>query len=303
MGVRIGLGLGTTAAAGLDRSRFLEIVDVCEETGWDSLWFSELRRADLVSPLVAMAVVAGRTERLRFGTSVMLLTGRSPMMLAKEIASLDVLSGGRVIPVFGIGARGSGERDLVDVPRGQLGAWADETVDVVQRLWSGATVEHDGRYHRLDGVRLLPRPAQDPLDLWFGGHSDAALERVARFGTGWLPSFLPADTYGPLAARLHDRSAAHGRVIEWDHLGVVVGYVPPGGDEHARRQLEHLGRFQPEAAGAVVDGDTCAIAGAIAAYREAGATKFVLSPLAPPRDWAEELARLRPMVTAMEGGL
>ena len=205
MGVRVGFGLGTAAAAGLDRQRFLEVVDTCEHTGWDSLWFSELRGSDLLSPLVAMAVVAGRTDRLRFGTSVMLLTGRSPLVLAKELASLDVLSGGRVVPVFGIGSPGTGERDLVDVPKGQLGAWATETIEVVARLWAGDAVTHHGRFHRMDGVTLHPAPLQNPLDLWFGGHSDAALERVARFGTGWLPSFLPPTEYAPLAEQLDHR--------------------------------------------------------------------------------------------------
>lgn len=298
MGVRVGIGLGTAASVGLDRGRFLAIVDACEHTGWDSLWFSELRGADLVSPLVAMAVVAGRTERLRFGTSVMLLTGRSPLVLAKEITSLDVLSGGRVIPVFGIGARGVGERDLVDIPRGQLGAWADETVDVVRRLWTGDPVTHLGRFHQLDDVTLRPAPVQRPLDLWFGGHSDAALERVARFGTGWLPSFLPPDRYAPLAAQLDTRATAHGRSIEADHRGVVVGYVPPGrGDEVAAR-VAQLARVRPELT--VVDGSPDALGETIDAYVDAGASKFVLSPLADPGDWVAELARLRPVAAAAE---
>lgn len=103
--IRVGIGLGTMTTAGVP-DRFTGIVDRCEELGFDSLWMSERIGAPTPDPLIALAVAAGRTQKLKLGTSVLILPGRNPIVLAKELATLDVLSGGRFLPAVGLGEIG-----------------------------------------------------------------------------------------------------------------------------------------------------------------------------------------------------
>jgi alkanesulfonate monooxygenase SsuD/methylene tetrahydromethanopterin reductase-like flavin-dependent oxidoreductase (luciferase family) len=111
--VRIGLGLGTQTVAG-DAERFPPLVDALERRGFDSLWLSERLTTAAPDPLIALALAAGRTTKLKLGTSVLVVPGRNPVVLAKELASLDRLSGGRLLPALGLGApvpgRASGVR-------------------------------------------------------------------------------------------------------------------------------------------------------------------------------------------------
>ena len=102
MKVRIGYGLGTRSLTN-DAGRFNAFVDALEGNGFDSLWLSERITGDCPDPLIGLAVAAGRTKKLKLGTSVQVLPGRNPVLLAKQWASLDVLSGGRALPAFGLG--------------------------------------------------------------------------------------------------------------------------------------------------------------------------------------------------------
>jgi len=116
MKVRIGFGLGTRSA--LDAGPFAELVDGLEGLGFDSLWLSERITGPAPDPLVGLAVAAGRTRKLKLGTSVMVLPGRNPALVASEWASLDRLSGGRTLPAFGLGIADAAEQRAFGVERG-----------------------------------------------------------------------------------------------------------------------------------------------------------------------------------------
>lgn len=289
--VRIGLGL----AAALRAADLWPVIDTAERVGLDSVWFAERLAGDQLSPIAAMAAVAARTSRLRFGTSATILPGRDPVRLAKDLATIDVLSQGRLIPVFGLVAPHSGDRELLQVPRGAAGRWADEALDVMRRLWAGETIDHEGEFFHYRGVRVGPRTADSPhMDVWTAGHSAPAIERAGRFADGWLPSFLPPSRYAPLAREVIEAAGRAGRSWDLGHFGMVVPYVPAGAERAAAPLLERLARRVPsDERDEVVVRDPVQLRGRIERYVETGASKFVALPLAAPASWPEEISWLQ----------
>lgn len=288
--VRVGLGLAGALKAG----DLWSVIDTSEEVGLDSLWFAERVAGDQLSPLVAMAAVAARTSRLRFGTSATILPGRDPVRLAKDIATIDVLSGGRVIPVFGLVTPHSGDRALLPVPHGAAGRWADEVLEVMRALWRGETVDHDGEFFSYSDLRVGPhRVDGSDLDVWTAGHSQAAITRAGRFADGWLPSFLPASRYAGLAREVIAAAGRAGRGWDLGHFGMVIPYVPAGRREAAEPVLAALGRRVPaQERGEVLVEEPAGLLSRIERYVEAGASKFVALPVVAPANWAEEIAWL-----------
>lgn len=267
MKVRIAYGLGTDAA-NTDAGRFGAIVDGLEAVGFDSLWLSERLTGISPDPLVGLAVAAGRTTRLKLGTSVLVLPGRNPVVLAKELATLDVLSNGRLLPAVGLGAPLVFEHHAFGVARGERAALFDESLAVMRRLWRGEDV---------DGIRLALRPIQDPFDVWLGGRAPSELRRVGRVGDGWLPSFSTPSDVAEGWGVITETAAAHDRRIDPEHLGAFVVYAEREIPEAARKLLA---RRQAD-----VDPTTIipvgleALRRQLEAFTAIGASKFVVAPL------------------------
>jgi len=295
MKIKIGFGLGTTAAGSVDAESFWAIVDACEALGWDSLWFSERASGPTFGPLAAMAAVAGRTRRLKFGPSVLVVPGRNPVLLAKELATIDVLSNGRLVTAFGLGVEDARERRVFAVERAEAAARTEEAVALMRRLWSEEEVTHDGRYFQVRELRLQPRPVQKPHpDVWFGGFSRAALRRTAELGTGWLPSFVSPAEYRAKADTIRELADAAGRAIDEEHFGALVPYVSEHLAKDATAILAAIAARRPESdpRELVVFESNGNLVNHLEAFIAAGASKFVLVPLVAPVDWREELARL-----------
>jgi probable F420-dependent oxidoreductase len=295
MKVKIGFGLGTAAASAVDGESFWAIVDACESLGWDSLWFSERASGATFGPLAAMAAVAGRTRRLKFGPSVLVVPGRNPVLLAKELATIDVLSDGRLVTAFGLGVEDPRERAVFAVEKSEAAGRTEEAVALMRRLWTEDQVVHQGRFFRVENVRLQPRPVQQPHpDIWFGGFSRAALRRTAELGTGWLPSFVAPEEYRAKADTIRTLAAAAGRVIDDEHYGALVPYVSERARKGAAPILAAIAARRPESdpSRLVVFESNGALVRHLEEFIAAGASKFVLVPLVAPTDWREELARL-----------
>ena len=163
--VRVGFGLGTSTT--LHGPSYGTVVDALESLGFDSLWLSERISGPAPDPLVAMAYGAGRTERLKFGMSVMVLPGRNPVVLAKELATLANMSGGRLLPAFGLGAVDPVEQQAFGVQRGERAKLFDEMLTVMRHCWTGSPFTHHGDRYDYDEVRVLP--AATKMELWLGG--------------------------------------------------------------------------------------------------------------------------------------
>ena len=301
MKIRIGYGLSAVATAGWDADRFWTIVDACERLGWDSLWFSERATSDAADPVVAMAALAGRTTRLKFGPSVMVVPGRNPFLLAKQLATLDVVSRGRFVAAFGLGVDGHAERQVFAAERSETGARTEEAVRLVKLLWTQEHVTFHGRFYTADDVTLGPKPYQRPHpDVWFGGTSTPALRRVATLGEGWLPSFVTADEYADKAEAIRTLAAEQGRTIDEEHFGALIPYLPDGVDVDPDQVLMAIAARRPgvEPRDMVVTDGREALTERIERFVKSGASKFVLTPIVAPPDWPDELAAIRAAVAA-----
>jgi probable F420-dependent oxidoreductase len=191
---------------------FVELVDEC---GFDSLWCGDhiSFAVAILDPLLQLAQAAVVSRRLTLGTGVYLLPLRHPAPVAKQVATLDHLTEGRLI--FGIGAGGEfpKEFDLCGVPLNERGARLSEAVPLLRRLWSGAPVSHPGgRYPAFDEVAMQPPPRQPGgPPIWFGGRSEAALRRSGRLGDGWLSYVVTPEMYAAALAKI--APAAAGRAL------------------------------------------------------------------------------------------
>jgi|DewCreStandDraft_2_1066082.scaffolds.fasta_scaffold01610_4 probable F420-dependent oxidoreductase len=277
-----------------------DVIDRAEALGIDSLWFIDRvvgRSPAVPEPVVLMAAVAARTQRIKFGPSVFALGVRHPVLLAKELATLDVISGGRVLPAVGLGADDPVEAEAMGITARERARRTDEAIEVMRLLWTEETVTYEGRYYRLHGASVWPRPVQKPCPpVWIGGKSEAALRRVARLGDGWLASRVsPREVEASVAAiwRYLDET---GREIEEDHIGVIVP-VYLAADEG--RALEVAGprllRARPdtpplEEYTALGPPQRCLAL--LRRFREAGASKFVLLMVCPPEEALAQLELL-----------
>jgi probable F420-dependent oxidoreductase len=288
--VRVGYGLGTRTPT-LDGGRFGELVDALEALGFDSLWLSERLSGECPDPLIGLAFTAARTSKLKLGTGVQVLPGRNPYVVAKQWASLDRLSGGRTLPAFGLGVADPREQAAFGVERARRAALFDDLLPKVRRLWAGEEV---------DGVRVAPRPVQDPPDVWLGGAAPAELRRVGRLGDGWLPSFCtPADVETGRAA-IEAEAATHGRSLDPEHYGALVPYLPePGPIPEALAAVVEARRPGTDPADVVPAGIE-AIPALLRRFVAAGASKFVLVPVVEPPSWPEHLTSLAATVRPLE---
>jgi probable F420-dependent oxidoreductase len=285
MKIRVGYGLGNLRP--LDGQRLAELAEGLERHGYDSLWLSERISGPAPDPLVGLTFAAARTERIKLGTSVSVLPGRSPALVAKEWATLDVLSNGRALPAFGLGIVHPVEQQAFGLARAERAAVFDEALPLVRRLWEEETVDHHGTYFHYDGMQVFPKPAH-PLDVWLGGRAPSELRRVGRLADGWLASFTTPDQCKAARVAVEDAAAAAGRDIDPEHFGVMVVYTH---DEIPDSFRQAVGARNPDA-----DPDDL-IGHGWSGTRElcerfiaVGFSKLVLVPLADPPDWDEELA-------------
>ncbi len=219
MKVRIGYGLGVRTA--LNDTGFLEVVDTLEKLRFDSLWLSERIGGDAPDPLVAMAMAAARTTRLKVGMSVMVLPGRNPIVLAKELATLDRMSNGRLLPAFGLGVADVHEQQAFGVERTKRAKMFNEALAVLRSCWTDDEITFHGEFYNYDNLRVNPKPKQQPPDVWLGGIAESELKRVGRLADGWLPSFVtPQDAEAGWKTNTAVASE-HEREIEDEHVGVL----------------------------------------------------------------------------------
>ena len=175
-----------------DFRQILDLAERAEALGFDSVWVGDsvLARPRLEA-LTTLAAVAARTKRVQLGTAVLLPVFRHPVVLANEVANLDLLSQGRLILGLGIASKNpSVEREFkaCGVSFAHRIGIFEEGVTIMRRLWSEPEVTFKGRHFQLQGVRLGLRPLQKPgVPLWLAGGVDNALRRVLRLGDGWFP--------------------------------------------------------------------------------------------------------------------
>jgi probable F420-dependent oxidoreductase len=294
--VRFGLGLGTTNVLG-EPSAFAVLVDRLEELRFDSLWISERATGPTLDPLTALAFAAGRTTRLKLGTSVLVIPGRNPVLLAKELATVDVLSGGRLLPAFGLGTPDPREHQAFGVDRAERADWFEEAVPLIRRLWREDSVSHAGPRFPLNDVSLWPKPV-GRMEVWLGGRAPREFDRVGRHGQGWLGAFQTPAEAGRSRVAIEEAAARYDRAVDDDHYGTVLLYARASVDPRVR---ERIARIRPAVSvSEVVPTGADELRAIVARYVEQGITKFVLVPASQPSSWVDELDWLSPLVREME---
>jgi probable F420-dependent oxidoreductase len=222
-----------------------------------------------------MAYALGRTTRLKVGTSVAVLPGRHPVLVAKELASLAAIAPKRVLPVFGLRSAIPAERDVFVVPEGERAAVFDESLRVLRLVLTEDSASYRGRYFTVSGAAVTPKPSP-PLDIWLGGSAPAAYRRIGALADGWLGSFLTPDEARAGRAAIQRAAEEAGRNIEPDHFGISLavtdGELPAELIAAARNRRPDVDPAELIAAGwdqlhRQLDG-----------YVEAGLTKFVIRP-------------------------
>ena len=299
MKVRIGFGLGTRTP--LDAEPFADLVDALERLGFDSLWLSERITGPAPDPLVGLAVAAGRTRKLKLGTSVMVLPGRNPALVATEWATLDRLCGGRTLPAFGLGIADPAEQQAFGVERGERAAWFDEALPLIRRFWTEDHVDHDGPRFTFRDMSVRPKPLQSPPDVWLGGIAPSELRRVGRLGDGWLPSFCTAAQAADGRVVVEQAAAAAGRGIDPEHYGALLFYARAGVPDGLAR-IVAARRPGVDPADLVAVG-LPALRATVERFCDVGFSKFVVVPLEDPPSWPEELAEVGDAVLPLQAGV
>src|SRR5947209_1431650 len=196
------------------REALLAFARRMETLGYDSLWASDHivipwritsrypynatgafplpPTTNFLEPLTALAVVAGATERVQLGTTVLVLPHRHPVLAAKALATLDHLAPGRVILGAGVGWMRE-EIELLGAPYDKRGAWTDEAIRIMRACWQNERVSFRGEFFSFPDVGFAPRPAHGTIPIWIGGHTPRAMRRVAELGDGWHAAFPCAE--------------------------------------------------------------------------------------------------------------
>src|SRR5262249_40227238 len=187
--MKVRFGFACRGQADLALDAFPQLVDDLERLGFDSLWLPELMLNGPFDPLVGLAHAAARTTRLKLG-AYLIVPGRNPVRLARELANLDRLSGGRLLLIMVLGQPNTSELLAQHVTKAERGALLDEVLPLLRRLWSGDVVHHHGPRYQLRDARLSPTPVQMPLEMWLGGQLPGALRRAGHLGDGWIPGLL-----------------------------------------------------------------------------------------------------------------
>ena len=195
------------------RAGLLTFARDMERLGYESLWASDhiviphtirsrypysdtgqfplAADATFLEPLTALAMVAGVTERVKLGTTVLVLPHRHPVLAAKMLATLDHLSGGRVILGAGVGWMRE-EIELLGAPFDARGAWSDEAIRIMRACWRDERTRFHGRFFSFDDIGCFPKPMRGDIPIWMGGHSKPALRRIVALADGWHAAFPTA---------------------------------------------------------------------------------------------------------------
>ena len=280
----IGAGIGIANFSFDDARGFWRWVDLCDNGGVDSIWQSDriIDSAPNLETMSVMAALAGGSKRLKFGMNVASMGLRNPVIMAKQCATIDVLSEGRLLPAFGVGSALSKDFTATGTPTKGRGKRTAEGLEIMARLWREDNVSFDGEYYQLDNATIAPKPIQNPLPLWVGGSAKQAIERTAMWGTGWQAGIETASEIAPVIAGIKQRAAELGRNIAEDHFGAGFGYRFGTQDEPIVERYNSLleKRLAKDPSGYSAVGDVEDMMALVHDFRAAGVHKFILRPIA-----------------------
>jgi probable F420-dependent oxidoreductase len=287
--MKVRFGFTCRGQADLALDDFPSLVDNLERLGFDSLWLPEHMLNGPFDPLVGLTYAAARSTRLKLG-AYLIVPGRNPVRLARELANLDRLSGGRLLLIMVLGQPSAAELLAQHVAKAERGALLEEVIPLLRRLWSGEVVDHHGPHYQLRDAHISPTPVQTPLEMWLGGQLPVALRRAGRLGDGWIPSLLTPTEAAEKRQQIEAAAAEAGRTIDPEHFGVNLTYsrglLPTTVVEQLRRRRPDLH------AADLIPQNRTALHERVDEWLAVGFSKFLLRPAVPPTDWTAELETL-----------
>ncbi|MFD3458319.1 LLM class flavin-dependent oxidoreductase [Nocardia fluminea] len=293
--IRVGLGLGL-GPMWTSRSEFAQCAEAVEDGGWDSLWLSEHLTGPTPAPLPALAFAAAITSRIRLGTSVTVVPGRSPVELAKTLWTAAELSDGRLLPIFGLGTAEPAEHAAFNVERHERGPWLDDALPVIRELLRGNRVTARSRFFDLRDVCVTDGRPAPVRDLWMGGRADSELRRVALLADGWLASFASPRQTRRSIETIVDHARRAERSFDLDHFGLLFPYA-------RERRPDAITELLRTAYPAEDPDELCpvgvdALRRVLHDHTAAGVSKYILVPAERPGYWPSALESLRCDVVA-----
>lgn len=236
------------------REAITQVAKTAEDAGYESLWTGEHvvlvdpqsgsspvpPETNMVDTVATLAFLAGITERIKLGSGIILLAQRNPVILAKELAGIDVLSDGRLL--FGVGVGYVKEEfDVIGIPYEERGARVTEHIEAIRALWSQDKPNFQGQFTQISGVQSNPRPVQAPHPpIIIGGMSPPAYRRAVKQGNGWYGFFEDLETTAASIAGLKQAAEECQRPTELGELEITI--TPPGPvDLDTVKRYEDLG--------------------------------------------------------------
>src|ERR1051325_9668448 len=306
MKVPIGIAFGQWPLKKIAPESIVDLIDHCETLDLDSIWLSDrlVSERPLREPVTFLSHIAGGLRKMKLGTSTLVLPTRNPVVLAKELATLDFLSQGRLFPAFGLGGDDSKDLQAIGVNRKERAARADEMIALMRRLWTEENVTFDGHFHSVQDITITPRPwEKNGLPIWIGGRSQAAMRPTGRLGDGWLVSSVSPAEVGAGIQAIHRYAHDAGRRIPEDHYGVLIPFFFAASFEKAHALAGESIRPRPDMplSEFVAFGDREQVRAKIRDYIANGASKFVRRPCGPLAGWREQIKILaREVIEALK---
>jgi probable F420-dependent oxidoreductase len=283
--------------SGSDRAAARSQAQRAESLGFDSLWVGDHIAFHVPIPdsLAMLAFAAGVTERITLGTSVFLLPLRHPTLIAKTTATVDRLSGGRLVLGVGVGGEFPPEFEAVGVPVAERGARADEAIGVVRRLWTEDGVAHAGKHFQFGAVTVAPKPMRVP-PIWGGGRPAAAIRRAGRLGDGYISHMCDAARYRDNMQRIETTARETGRRdVAFTPASFLFTFLEDRFEDAEKKAAGLLGMiyrrdFSEAAKRYCLLGRPEDCLEQLHAFARSGARHFILAPLSDPAAFAERAA-------------
>lgn len=255
-----------------------------EDAGFDSVFCGD-HVGHYVDGIATLGCFAGATERITIGVNLLVVPYRPAAVLAKALATICHVAPGRLITGFGVGGEFPGEFEAVGADLRTRGAFTDEALDVISRLWTGEPVSYVGRWHRFHAFRLEPPPSPAP-DVWIGGRSKAAMRRAVRFGAGYVPYLVSPEQLArrraqlvKLASSMPGASEANGLPGSFT-LACLVTFIPARSVDEAvdvgLRSLRLSGLTPESVRSQYLLGDDESVLRRVQEYVDAGADHLIL---------------------------
>jgi alkanesulfonate monooxygenase SsuD/methylene tetrahydromethanopterin reductase-like flavin-dependent oxidoreductase (luciferase family) len=264
------------------------IVTEAEDRGFDTFYFADVPSLPSTDPLLAVALAAGVTRRMKVGANFIPF-GYQPFVFAHKLAQLDRLTAGRLLVTLVPGLDLPGERKALGTEGRHRGRLMDDLLPQLRDWWAGQ-----------GDPPLAVTPVQDPLEVWLGGSGPQAIQRAGRLSDGWLGSLVSPDRAGEIVLAIKAEAAAAGRTIDPEHFGLSIGYARRPEDIGQAVRLRRPRPHDPVNLTELIPIGADALRDLVAQLVDRGLSKFVVRPVAPVDDWSDELGWLASTVLDLQ---